>query len=65
METEYLSSRNTENSSEWTAERTAAWESPDYIQRVEDREQEKYLAEWCRRHEERKHRRRGHSTCEK
>lgn len=36
---------------------TAAWESPSYFQRVEDREQERYLAEWSKKHPGRKSRR--------
>lgn len=29
----------------------AAFESADYLQRVEDDEQERYLAEWTRKHD--------------
>ncbi len=52
MEDRYCGSgEKGESSAGWKAEKTAAWESQDYFQRVEDREQEKYLAEWCRKHE--------------
>lgn len=29
----------------------AAFESPDYLQRTEDDEQERYLAQWSREHQ--------------
>ena len=57
MEDRYPNSKHAEISAGWTCYRIAAWESPDYIQRIDDREQEKYLAEWCRKHD-RKGRRR-------
>ena len=51
MEDRYRgSSEKGENSAGWKDEKIAAWESENYFQRVEDREQEKYLAEWCRKH---------------
>ena len=57
MEDRYPNSKHAESSAGWTGDRIAGWESPDYIQRIDDREQEKYLAEWCRKHD-RKGRRR-------
>ena len=52
MEDRYRgSSEKGENSAGWKDEKIAAWDSENYFQRVEDREQEKYLAEWCRKHE--------------
>ena len=56
-EEKYLS-RDSEHSTGWIGEQTAAWESPDYLQRIEDREQEKYLTEWCRKHEKKDRKRR-------
>ena len=48
MEDRYRgSSEKGENSAGWKDEKIAAWESENYFQRVEDREQ----AEWCRKHE--------------
>lgn len=29
----------------------ASFESPDYLQRIEDDEQERYLAQWSREHQ--------------
>lgn len=57
MEDRYPNSKHAEISAGWTGDRIAGWESSDYIQRIDDREQEKYLAEWCRKHD-RKGRRR-------